>query len=164
MNFVTVGTHEQQFDRLIKKIDDLVEEGVITDDVFIQTGYSSYVPKKCSYKKFYSYSEMQDMYKKAALIICHGGPSSFIDALKYNKVPIVVPRQQCFNEHINNHQLEFCKFLKTKNYPIVVIDDIEMLGSIISNYPNVIHCDCKIEFNNKKFCERLDCIISELIK
>lgn len=41
MIFVTVGTHEQQFNRLIKEVDRLKGEGFIQDDVFIQTGYSN---------------------------------------------------------------------------------------------------------------------------
>lgn len=39
MIFVTVGTHEQQFDRLLKKIDDLKGNGKILEDVFIQSGF-----------------------------------------------------------------------------------------------------------------------------
>ena len=39
MIFVTVGTHEQQFNRLIKKIDELKEQGAIREPVFIQSGY-----------------------------------------------------------------------------------------------------------------------------
>ena len=42
MIFVTVGTHEQAFDRLIKYIDDLKIKGVIKEEVIIQTGYSNY--------------------------------------------------------------------------------------------------------------------------
>ncbi|HEM4221640.1 TPA: multidrug MFS transporter, partial [Streptococcus suis] len=38
MIFVTVGTHEQQFNRLIKEIDLLKKNGSITDEIFIQTG------------------------------------------------------------------------------------------------------------------------------
>ena len=45
MIFVTVGTHEQQFNRLIKEVDRLVEEGIIKEEVFIQIGYSDYDPK-----------------------------------------------------------------------------------------------------------------------
>ena len=40
MIFVTVGTHEQPFNRLIKKIDDLVANGSIQEEVIIA--------KKCS--------------------------------------------------------------------------------------------------------------------
>ena len=40
MIFVTVGTHEQPFNRLIQRIDELKRDGVIKDDVIIQTGFS----------------------------------------------------------------------------------------------------------------------------
>ncbi|HEV1534200.1 TPA: multidrug MFS transporter, partial [Streptococcus pneumoniae] len=49
MIFVTVGTHEQQFDRLIKEVDYLKKENLIQDEVFIQIGYSSYIPKYCEW-------------------------------------------------------------------------------------------------------------------
>ena len=42
MIFVTVGTHEQPFNRLIQKIDELKKDGIIQDDVIIQTGFSKY--------------------------------------------------------------------------------------------------------------------------
>ena len=44
MIFVTVGTHEQPFNRLVKAIDKLKKDGVITEDVIMQTGYSTYEP------------------------------------------------------------------------------------------------------------------------
>ena len=37
MIFVTVGTHEQPFNRLIQKVDELKRDGIIKDDVIIQT-------------------------------------------------------------------------------------------------------------------------------
>ena len=51
MIFVTVGTHEQPFNRLIEEVDRLVETGVITDEVFIQTGYSTkfFKTNRCIY-------------------------------------------------------------------------------------------------------------------
>ena len=39
MIFVTVGTHEQPFNRLIQKVDELKRDGIIKDEVIIQTGY-----------------------------------------------------------------------------------------------------------------------------
>lgn len=44
MIFVTVGTHEQPFNRLIQKIDELKKDGTIQEDVIIQTGFSTYEP------------------------------------------------------------------------------------------------------------------------
>ena len=43
MIFVTVGTHEQPFNRLIQKVDELKKDGTIQDDVIIQTGFSTYL-------------------------------------------------------------------------------------------------------------------------
>ena len=37
MIFVTVGTHEQPFNRLIQKIDELKKDSIINEDVIIQT-------------------------------------------------------------------------------------------------------------------------------
>ena len=109
MIFVTVGTHEQQFNRLIKEIDRLKESGIIQEDVLMQTGFSTYEPKYCEWKKMLSYNEMNEMYEKADIIITHGGPASFMKALEMKKVPIVVPRQAQFDEHVNDHQVDFVK-------------------------------------------------------
>ena len=58
MIFVTVGTHEQPFNRLIQKVDELKRDGVIKDDVIIQTGFSTYKPKYCQWSKLISYQHM----------------------------------------------------------------------------------------------------------
>ena len=47
MIFVTVGTHEQPFNRLIKAIDDMKRKGCITTRVIMQTGFSTYEPRFC---------------------------------------------------------------------------------------------------------------------
>ncbi len=48
MIFVTVGTHEQAFNRLVKFIDNLKKDGIIEEEVVIQTGFSTYEPQKCT--------------------------------------------------------------------------------------------------------------------
>ena len=58
MIFVTVGTHEQPFNRLIQKVDELKRDGVIKDDVIIQTGFSTYEPKYCQWSKLIPYQQM----------------------------------------------------------------------------------------------------------
>ncbi|WP_407854981.1 glycosyltransferase [Enterococcus hailinensis] len=133
MIFVTVGTHEQQFDRLISEVDKLVNEGLITEEVVIQTGYCTYVPKYCKYQKFFSYTEMEKFIQSANIVICHGGPSTFMSVVNSGKVPIVVPRLVEFNEHVNNHQLDFAYKVKGKEYCIEVVKDITTLNMIISN-------------------------------
>ena len=41
MIFVTVGTHEQPFNRLVECIDGLKKDGTIAEEVISQTGYST---------------------------------------------------------------------------------------------------------------------------
>ena len=133
MIFVTVGTHEQQFNRLIKEVDRLKGEGLIQDDIFIQTGFSDYEPVHCKWKKLISYDEMNRYMDEANIIITHGGPATFMGVISKGKRPIVVPRQEKFGEHVNDHQMEFCNKGKWK-YPIIVINDIEKLVTNLRNY------------------------------
>lgn len=163
MIFVTVGTHEQQFNRLIKKVDELVEKGIIQEDVFIQTGYSDYEPKNCKWSKLISYKEMQEYMTNARIIITHGGPASFVAPLQIGKIPIVVPRQIEYNEHVNNHQLDFALKVKERQNNIIVIQDINDLEKMITDYENTVTgMNCDSNRGNDKFIEGLRNVIDSL--
>ena len=138
MIFVTVGTHEQPFNRLIQKVDELKRDGVIKDDVIIQTGFSTYKPKYCQWSKLISYQQMVKNVADARIVITHGGPASFIMPLQIGKTPIVVPRQHQFNEHVNDHQVEFARNVAQRMGTIIPVEDIETLGDIITNYDQIV--------------------------
>ena len=127
MIFVTVGTHEQQFNRLIKEVDRLKKNGTIKEDVFIQIGYSDYKPKYCKWSKYIEFDEMQDYISKARVVITHGGPASFLSVLARNIPLIVVPRKLEFAEHVNDHQLDFARRINQQGYSIQYIDNINEL-------------------------------------
>ena len=158
MIFVTVGTHEQPFNRLLEEIDKLIEEGIIKEEVFAQIGYSTYTPKHYKYSKFLDYDTMQDYFKNADIVITHGGPSSFMEAIKFKKVPIVVPRQEKFGEHVNDHQLTFSKELEKRKFPIVVVEDVGQLRNSIFGST----FDSQFSSNNENFVRELKICISEL--
>ena len=40
MIFITLGSQKFQFNRLLKTVDELVERGIIKEEVFAQIGYS----------------------------------------------------------------------------------------------------------------------------
>ena len=166
MIFVTVGTHEQPFNRLIQKVDDLKRDGVITEDVIMQIGFSTYEPKYCTYSKLYPYNEMQQVVQDAQIVITHGGPSSFIMPLQIGKIPIVVPRQKDFYEHVNNHQVEFAEAVKERYGNIIVVENIEDLGNVITNYDSII-ADMEDKAvalgNNAKFVSELEKIADQLV-
>lgn len=159
MIFVTVGTHEQQFNRLVKYMDDLVGNGKLDEEVIIQTGYSDYIPKYAKYSKFYSYDEMQKLYREARIIITHGGPSSFIPALQLGKVPIVVPRKKEFNEHVNDHQVDFCNKVYYLLHNIICVENVENILLNIMNYE--MYEKIRFNSNNVNFCDCLAKFIKE---
>lgn len=164
MIFVTVGTHEQQFNRLLKEMDKLVENGTIKEEVFIQTGYSTYEPKYCKWSKLIPYKEMEQRVKEARIVITHGGPASFIAPLQIGKTPIVVPRQIEFDEHVNNHQLYFAKQVSERMETIIPVYDIKDLKSKIVNYEKITKQSNKKNIsNNKLFCEKFEKIVDELL-
>ncbi len=163
MIFVTVGTHEQPFNRLVEFIDKLVENEIIKDEVIIQTGYSTYKPKFCKFNKMLPYQEMVKNVQNARIVITHGGPASFIMPLQYGKIPIVVPRQKKFNEHVNNHQLEFCKAVAERQKNIIVVEDIQTLDKVLSKYEQMCsNLNGSSLSNNAKFNEEFIKIVNKL--
>ena len=165
MIFVTVGTHEQPFNRLVKKVDELVSEGAINEKVIIQTGFSTYIPRHCEVHKMMSFDEMQENLKNARIVITHGGPSSFIEALQFRKVPIVVTRQEKFHEHVNNHQVDFTKLIAKRMNNIIPFYDTSDLLETINNYDEIAKTKNAGESsNNKKFNRKLEDIIDELLE
>lgn len=71
-------------------------------------------------------------------ILTSGGPASFIMPLQIGKTPIVVPRQHQFNEHVNDHQVEFARNVAQRMGTIIPVEDIETLGDIITNYNQIV--------------------------
>ena len=69
MIFVCVGSREYQFNRLLKKLDELVAEGVIKDKIVAQIGQSQYEPQNYEWHRFLD----RDVFKKyqMELILYH---------------------------------------------------------------------------------------------
>ncbi|MCX6800740.1 MAG: glycosyltransferase [Candidatus Diapherotrites archaeon] len=119
MIFVSVGTHDQQFNRLLKEIDKLVENKKISESIFAQTGNSIYIPKKFKHKKFLGLEEFDKNVKKCEIFITHAGEGNIGTGLQYEKRMIVVPRLKKFGEHTNDHQLELAEAIGKEKQAIV---------------------------------------------
>ena len=161
MIFVTVGTHEQQFDRLVRYMDEWA--GRNDEEVIIQAGYSRYEPLNCRYRSLIPYDKMTELAAKARIVISHGGPASFIIPLKAGKVPVIVPRRAEYNEHINDHQLRFCRELKKRWKDIIVVEDTEELDDVIRRYDEITK-DITVDYksNNEHFCMEFERVVDSL--
>lgn len=165
MIFVTVGTHEQPFDRLIQKVDELKRDGVIQEDVIIQTGFSTYEPQYCQWSKLIPYQQMVKNVEDARIVITHGGPASFIMPLQIGKIPVVVPRQSHFGEHVNDHQVEFARNVAHRMGNIIPVFEITDLENVIVSYDQVISgMNTGVQSNNQIFNTRVKEIVSALME
>lgn len=163
MIFVTVGTHEQPFDRLVSYMDRWA--GIHDEEVVIQSGFATYVPLNCKWKRWFLYREMIRLVSDARLVITHGGASSFFMALQVGKVPIVVPRRREYREHVNNHQVVFCNWIAQKQKCIIVVDNIRNMDAIIGNYEKIVRKMGNEQFQyDNSFCTKLGEIVEELVR
>ena len=163
MIFVTVGTHEQPFNRLIETVDKMKAENVFSDDVMIQTGYSTYKPKFCEWQKLYPYDKIFELVNRARIVITHGGPSSFIMPLQIGKIPIVFPRQKQYSEHVNDHQLKFCKAVADRFGNIIVVSSDDELKNAVINYDSIVKSMPKnLKSNNEQFNREFEKMVEDL--
>ena len=108
---------------------------------------------------------MLENVNKADIVITHGGPSSFIMPLQIGKIPIVVPRQKKYNEHVNNHQVEFSTAVKERYGNIIVVKNIKNLEKAILKYDKIAKTlTTEIDNNNLKFNEKLEEIVDGMFK
>lgn len=122
MIFVTVGTHTQGFERLVKEVDSLVGSGKIKDEVIMQIGNTEYEPKNCKWFRFESFKKILELNKTARVIITHAGAGCILTALQFEKPLIVVPRYKKFGEHINDHQCDLAEAIDKEKKAINVMD------------------------------------------
>lgn len=130
MIFVTVGSQKFPFNRLIKKVDQLVREGGILEEVCIQTGTSDYTPRSCRYKAFYDQETFKQMVGACSVLITHGGVGTVIDAVRRGKKVVAVPRLARYGEHVDDHQLQILERFHEMNL-IEYCLDIEKLGEAV---------------------------------
>ena len=108
--FITLGSQKFQFNRLLKAVDELCEKEIVdAAGVFAQIGYSDYLPRKYSYKKFLDRDEFSNEMGKEDIVISHGGTVAIIGAVKKGKKVIAVPRLVKYGEHVDDHQRQLIK-------------------------------------------------------
>ena len=130
MIFVVVGTQKFQLNRLLKKIDDLIENGVIEEEVFAQIGHTDYVPMHYRYKRFLEKEKFEQIMEQCDILITHSGVGSIISGLSHHKPVIVVSRLPQYGEHVDDHQIGIAETFSKLNY-VLVCREQDDLGKIL---------------------------------
>ena len=126
--FVTVGSRGYPFDRLFRKLDNLYEDGTLTEEMFAQIGTSTYKPKHYRYENFISQEEFTEKIYKADIIVSHGASGSIMKALNAGKKVIAVTRLEKYGEHINDHQIQNNVAFGTNRYVLAADNELTDLG------------------------------------
>ncbi len=130
MILVLLGTQNNSFKRLLTKIDNLIESGVIKEETIVQAGYTKYSSSRMKIFDFISKEELQRYIKKSNFIITHGGVGSILMSLRNDKKVIAIPRLHSYHEHVNDHQKEIVELFNNKGY-IIGLQDVDELEEAI---------------------------------
>lgn len=130
MIFISLGTQKFQFNRLLKLVDDLKEEGLIKEEIFAQVGNSDYKPRNYQYLDFLSNEEFTKKMEEASLIISHSGVGTILKAINKDKPIIVAPRLAKLKEHVDDHQIEIAKAFSKKNFCFIYEEGDDLVSLI----------------------------------
>lgn len=132
--FVTLGTQDKSFERLLKLLDKEIEKGVIQEKVIVQAGYTKYESKNMKIFDYVSNDDFKKYIDKCDLLITHGGVGSIFTGLKLNKKVLVMPRLAKYKEQHNDHQLEITEEFTKKGYILSFYDE-ETFESVYKKVP-----------------------------
>lgn len=130
MIFVTLGTQDKGFSRLLEAVDREIENKNIKEKVIVQAGYTKYESKNMEILDLVSQEEFNKLMKKCSLVITHGGAGSILTAIKNDKKVIAAARLKKYKEHTNDHQKQIIKEFAKDGY-ILELRDFNKLGKLI---------------------------------
>lgn len=158
MIFVTLGTQDKEFPRLIEEIDRLIENKTIKEEVIVQAGCTKYESKNLKIFDLISHDEFEKLVSECSLLITHGGVGSILTGIKRGKVVIAVPRLKKYKEHESDHQIQIINEFNKKGY-IIGLKGVEDLESALKKAkvfkPN------EFQSNNNIFINKIEDYIEE---
>lgn len=137
MILVILGTQNNDFHRLLDEIERNIENGNINEEVIVQAGFTKYKSNKMKIFDVTSKKNLEDLIKKADLIITHAGVGSIEMSLEQNKKVIAVPRLKKYKEHVNDHQKDIEGEFNKRGW-IIGINDVSELGIALKKVGNFI--------------------------
>lgn len=156
MIFVTLGTQDKSFKRLLEGIDKAINEGYIKEKVVVQAGLTDYKSKNMEILKLIPMEKFNDYIAQCSFLITHAGVGSIMTGITNHKKVVAIPRRAIYGEHTNDHQIEIASEFAKLGY-IMMLDDPMNIASIIKDIKNFVPKEFKS--NNSNFCN----IISDFI-
>ncbi len=156
MILVVLGTQDKSFKRLIGAVEEQILKGNIKEKVIVQAGYTKYESSHMEIFDLVTPKELDQLMKKARLIITHGGVGSILGALQYEKTVIAAARLSKYGEHTNDHQLQIVEEFEKKKY-LLALYDFNHLDDLLQESKKFK--PKKYQSNNQKFVQLIESYI-----
>lgn len=156
----TVGTDHHPFDRFVDWIDAWHRDHADVE-VFVQYGTCERQPASPG-AQWVEGHELDAMMRRADAIVCHGGPSTIIEARSNGTVPVVVPRNPALGEHVDEHQMRFADFMSAQDTILLARDEADLS----SHVQRVLAGDVApppVSANQSATLEQVSSVIDELM-
>jgi UDP-N-acetylglucosamine transferase subunit ALG13 len=127
MIFVSVGTHEAPFDRMLRAVYDLG----LDEELVVQYGPSTLRCERATETEYLPFDDVVDYIKRARAVVMHAGVGSVMISLANGKRPIVMARRREHGEHVDDHQVELARRLEA-NGLVTVVDDSQELADALA--------------------------------
>lgn len=158
MIFVTLGTQDKSFDRLLAKLDELIEKGVICDEVIVQAGSTKYKSKYMQMVAFIAMDKFNAYVEACDFMITHAGVGTIMNGIDHGKKVLAVARRAKYGEHENDHQVEITEKFEKLGYIVGCkeVADLEVKIKLLTTFKVKRYTS-----NNIRFCERVATLIDE---
>ena len=125
---VSVGTDHHPFDRMVVAMDRWSREHP-EDEVIVQHG-TAQAPTHAAGENLIPHPELCRLFARADVVICHGGPSTIMDARIAGMKPLVLPRDPELGEHVDGHQIRFARHLDRHGLARTLDSEESLAGAI----------------------------------
>ena len=158
MIFLTVGT-QFPFDRLVRAVDDIFGQGLIDEELFAQTGESSYKPRNFEAVLSLEKRNFDKHFRQASCIISHAGIGTISMAMECGKPLLVMPRLKKYGEVVNDHQAAIAKRFSELGH-ILAVSNAKDLPDGICRLKNFVPKERKA--NPEAVVNRIRCFLNSL--
>lgn len=161
MIFITLGTQDKPFNRLLEAIQEQIDKGNIKDKIVVQAGCTKFESKDMEIFDLIPMDEFKNLMSKCDLLITHGGVGSIVDGLNKNKKVIAAARLAKYGEHVNDHQKQIINNFNEEGYILGLDDELsnleELLKKVKKFKPN------KFKSNTKNMIDLVQTKIKDLV-
>ena len=158
MIFVTLGTQDKKFPRLLQALDKAIEKGEIEEKVIVQAGNTKYESENMDIFDLISPDEFNKYIDDCDILITHGGVGSIITAVKKGKKVIAAARLQKYKEQVNDNQKQIIKEFEKEGY-LLELKDFNQIGKTLNKAKKFK--PKKFKSNTENMINLLDNLIEE---